>query len=390
MRNAFMPARTVVGLLSCMLLLLSARAQPQPVKFKKHIIHQDFISEGVAVADVNNDGQTDVLAGPYWFEAPDWKAHEITAPGKYDYTSEWSDSFVNFAADLNNDGWTDLVVFDFPGTGVYWFQNPGNSEAHWPQYLIDSTARNESPTMADVDNDGNPDLVFGTGNDQLTWFRPSAKGPDKIAWDRIAISTEKAPGGSTFSHGLGFGDMDLDGKADIFTTGGWWKAPDSFDRSPWVFQEVNLGQPCSQMYLYDLDLDGDQDVISASAHNYGIWWHRQSGTDHAAFTEHLIDSSFSQTHGLALEDLNGDGLPDLITGKRFFAHNGKDPGGHEPAVLYWFELQRDGQNNPYWIPHLIDDQSGVGLQLVVEDINGDGKKDIVIANKKGVMFFESY
>jgi len=380
----------------CMLLLLlmlgpndNVWAQ-QPVKFRKHVIHWDFISEGVAVADVNNDGLTDILAGPYWFEAPDWKSHQITKPGKYDYTKEWSDSFLNFAADLNNDGWTDQIVFDFPGTEVRWFQNPGNSDVHWPQFLIDSTARNESPMMVDVDGDSNPDLVFGTGNDQITWFRPSPDGPQKIAWNRIAVSTEKAPGGSTFSHGMGFGDMDLDGKADIFTTGGWWKAPDDFDKSPWVYRELNLGQPCSQMYLYDLDLDGDQDVISASAHDYGIWWHRQSGTTgHPAFTEQLIDSSFSQTHGLALEDLNNDGLPDLITGKRFFAHNGKDPGGHEPAVLYWFELKRDEQNNPFWIPHLIDDQSGVGLQLIVQDINGDQKKDIVIANKKGVILFES-
>jgi hypothetical protein len=232
--------------------------------------------------------------------------------------------------------------------------------------------------------------VFGTGNDQITWFRPAPDGPDEVVWNRTAISEEKAPGGSTFSHGLGFGDMDLDGKADIFSTGGWWKAPDVLDNSPWIFQEVNLGQPCSQMYLYDLDLDGDQDVISASAHNYGIWWHQQSGTGQLTFTEHLIDSSFSQTHGLALEDINDDGLPDLITGKRYFAHNGKDPGGHEPAVLYWYELTRDGQNNPVWIRHLIDDQSGVGLQVVVQDIIGDNKKDILIANKKGVILFESY
>jgi hypothetical protein len=381
--------RSACILFSCKLLLLSASAQQQPA-FKKHIIHSDFISEGVAVADVNRDGLTDILAGPYWFEAPDWKLHQITTPGKYDYTKEWSDSFLNFAADLDADGWTDLIVFDFPGTTVHWFKNPGGSDMHWPQYLIDSTARNESPMMADVDRDGNPDLVFGTGNDQITWFRPAPDGPDEVVWNRTAVSEEKAPGGSTFSHGLGFGDMDLDGKADIFTTGGWWKAPDVLDNSPWIFQEVNLGQPCSQMYLYDLDLDGDQDVISASAHNYGIWWHQQSGTGQLTFTEHLIDSSFSQTHGLALEDINDDGLPDLITGKRYFAHNGKDPGGHEPAMLYWYELTRDGQNNPVWIRHLIDDQSGVGLQVVVQDIIGDNKKDILIANKKGVILFESY
>lgn len=377
-------------LFPCMLLLfvMSASAQHKP-RFKKHLIHSEFISEGVAVADVNKDGLLDILSGPYWFEAPDWKLHQITTPGTYDYTKEWSDSFLNFATDIDRDGWADLVVFDFPGTGVYWFRNPGTNSGDWPRYQIDSTARNESPMMVDVDGDGSQDLVFGTGNDQLTWFKPEVTGPGKVSWKRIAISDEKAPGGSTFSHGLGFGDMDQDGRNDVFTTGGWWKAPGDFATSPWKFHTADLGYPCSQMYLYDLDLDGDQDVISASAHNYGIWWHQQAfgQTD---FARHLIDSTFSQTHGVALEDLNDDGLPDMITGKRFFAHNGKDPGGLEPAVLYWFELKRDEQNNPEWIPHLIDDQSGVGLQVVVQDIIGDDKKDILIANKKGVILFESY
>jgi hypothetical protein len=89
-----------------------------------------------------------------------------------------------------------------------------------------------------------------------------------------------------------------------------------------------------------------------------------------------------------LEDVNKDGLPDLITGKRFFAHQGHGPGGMEPAVLYWFELLKDGKNKPVWVRHLIDDTSGVGIQFVTEDMNKDGLLDIVIGNKNGVFYFE--
>ena len=91
-----------------------------------------------------------------------------------------------------------------------------------------------------------------------------------------------------------------------------------------------------------------------------------------------------------MKDLNGDNVPDLITGKRFFAHNGKDPGGKQPAVLFWYELKHREDRTPYWVPHFIDHDSGVGLQLVVQDMNGDHREDIVIANKKGVFLFESY
>ncbi len=371
------------------LILISTGVVGQPqstVRFKKHIIHQEFISEGVAVADVNNDGLSDILAGPCWFEAPDWEMHQISKPVKFDYTKEWSDSFLNFATDINEDGWVDLIVFDFPGTEVHWFENPQESDGFWTKHLIDSTARNESPMLVDIDHDTRADLVFGTGKDQLTWFEPV--GRSNITWERRAISLEKAKGASTFSHGLGFGDLNKDGKHDIITTNGWWTSHTDLSTAPWTYHPVDLGEPCSQMYVYDLDLDGDHDVVSASAHDYGIWWHEQ--TDPGIFKTILIDSTFSQTHGLVMKDLNGDNLPDLITGKRFFAHNGKDPGGKEPAVLYWYELKHDEDRKPFWMPHLIDDNSGVGLQLVVQDLDGDNHKDIVIANKKGVFLFESY
>lgn len=87
-----------------------------------------------------------------------------------------------------------------------------------------------------------------------------------------------------------------------------------------------------------------------------------------------------------MADINGDGYPDLITGKRYFAHNEKDPGALDPAVLYWFEFKAG--KTPSWTPHLIDNDSGVGLQVVVKDMNRDGLPDIVICNKKGLFFFE--
>ena len=139
------------------------------------------------------------------------------------------------------------------------------------------------------------------------------------------------------------------------------------------------------MHVFDFDGDGDADVLSSAAHKLGMWWHEQTKE---GWQTHEISKDFSQTHALVHVDLNGDNLPDFVTGKRYWAHgpNGDvNPG--DPAVLYWFELSRkDGK--PVWTPHKIDDDSGVGTQFQVTDVTGDGKLDIAIANKKGVFLFE--
>jgi hypothetical protein len=182
--------------------------------------------------------------------------------------------------------------------------------------------------------------------------------------------------------------MNRDGREDVIITKGWWEAPKDVRQPEWIFHEANLGQAAAQMYAYDFDADGDQDVVSSSAHGLGIWWHEQVKDEQrgAKWVTHLISNAFTQTHGLALTDINKDGFPDLVTGMRYFAHMGRDPGELKPPVLYWFEFKQGAK--PTWVPHLIDDASGVGVEVLVKDITGDGLKDIVVANKKGVFVFK--
>lgn len=357
------------------------------ISFKKHILLEDFIAEGVAVGDVDRDGQIDVMSGAYWFKAPHWEKHEIETPRKFEYDKGYSNAFMSQGMDVNGDGWVDFVRIGFPGQEVQWFENPKNKEGHWKAHLIHPTLGNESAGFFDIDGDGRLDILGSNSpTGEMMWFK--APDPKKgLEWKKYAISAEKSPGTNHFSHGLGMGDINKDGRMDVIIKEGWWEAPKDVTQANWTFHPAAFGEASAQMYADDLDGDGDQDVISSSAHQLGIWWHEQSVEGgKSVWTTHLISDEYTQTHGLVHIDINGDGNLDLVTGKRYFAHMGSDPGEYDAAVLYWYEFQPG--ENPSWIPHQIDDNSGVGVHLVVEDITGDGLLDVIISNKKGVFVFE--
>ena len=361
--------------------------QPGSVVFKKHIISNTFISEGAAVGDVNNDGNTDILAGNYWFEAPSWKQHLIHAD-TLNPVPGYSTTFLNFCMDVNNDGRVDLIRFDQPGGICAWYENPKDENTIWKMHIILKSAGIETPAFADVDNDGRMDLIC---NDTLTkeviWLK-SPVGKNDTTWQRFIISSDKQRATNRYTHGLGWGDVNKDGRNDVIIKCGWWQCPIDAKTNNWQFHPADFGEDCANMFVLDVDEDGDQDIISSSAHDYGIWWYEQQKDDkgNTTWTKHIISELFSESHSLALADIDGDGYPDLITGKRYFAHNGGDPGAYEPSVLYWFQFKPG--KNPQWVPHLVDNNSGIGNSFIVTDINKDQLPDIVISNKKGVFFFE--
>jgi hypothetical protein len=422
--------RSRVPLLAAILLVAlvsSASAEPK-ITWKKTVLDTKFRSEGVAVADVNKDGKIDVLNGEYWYAAPDWKPREMQ-PFKDHGTGlgNYSRSFACWTDDFNADGYPDLIVIDFPGAPCYWMENPKGGDGHWKKHEIWHSACNETPLYVDLFGTGKRVLLMayqkkGTRFDgmdgQMAYFTP---GKDPTAtWEMHPISEPSVvpgfaprkdkdgkpvvdkkgnavvgpvpgtgktiPGTQRFSHGLGVGDVNGDGRLDVLCTGGWWEQPTKAGGEPWSFHPANLGEACADMFAHDMDGDGKADVLSSSAHKFGIWWHQQrAGSPHPTFLKQdLFPKLVSETHAMHFVDIDGDGQKDLVTGKRWWSHGRSEPGSDWAAMIYWFKATKSGDGQTKFTPVEIDNDSGIGTQFVVDDVNGDKLLDVVVSNKKGV------
>ncbi len=372
-------------------------------------------AESMGVADFNQDGKLDVVSAESWYEAPGWAKHAIRP---IPVASGYIDSFSDLPLDVDEDGFTDVIQIGYFARRIVWMKNPGRSGGPWTENLIEAVGPTEFAFLVDLDNDGRARELLpqftGAANGQLCWY-----GLKDGKWTRHVVDPVGYHG-----HGIGAGDVNGDKRNDILTPAGWFEAPaDIMAVANWTFHETDwkrkaipapapgqatptqpapvvvpaAGAAPAQardaewgfMYVLDLNGDGRNDVLTSSAHSYGLCWFEQKAD--GTWTQHIIDHSWSHLHATVLADVNGDGQPDLVTGKRFQARNRPAPGDDDPLGLYWYEFTRGAGGAVTWTRHTIDygSKAGGGLQMAVRDIDGDGDMDVLSAGKTGLFLAEN-
>ncbi len=352
--------------------------------FDRVPIGHNSIYEAASVFDVNNDGHKDIFCGEYWYEGPDFKkSHKV-----YDimYLDTYYDDFSNYPMDVNGDGYIDVVTGGYFGCTFQWRENPKGGPGPWTTHDVAKTGNIERNIFFDMDGDGIVEVMPVTKPVHIFKLKCDAQGKGTGEFEQFTVETD---GGS--GHGAGAGDVNGDGHPDLIFSGGWLEAPaNTWDMKAWKWHpEFNLGTASVPILVYDVNQDGKNDLIVGEAHNYGLYWMEQ-GTDAKGtrtWTKHDIETNRSQFHDLQLHDIDNDGQPELVTGKRFWAHNGHDPGDRDPLGVYYYKINKGAFERTTIDYGPAATNSGVGIYFWVEDVNGDGLKDIVAPGKQGLYLF---
>ena len=384
-------------------------------RFRAQQISDFYYSFGASASDFNNDGVTDIVAGPHIYFGPTYttsrEVYLVTTVNPS--TTFASDAWMQYSGDFTGDGWADVLNASFSGAnaGATLYVNPKGEARRWDSYRVTTSQQTEVAVLENVDGDSKPELVYGAQG-AMHYAKPDPANPTG-PW---IVRTVSEPGYTT-AHGVGVGDINGDGRQDILNAYGWWEQPATASATAsatgaWTYHAQAFGRSIGRasaggsiMAVYDVNGDKLNDVVtSLAAHGWGLAWYEQKRDASGAisFAQHMIMDdhntannaggvAFSQVHGTTVADVDGDGIKDFIAGKRYWSHQDTqiDPDPYGPPVVYWYRTVRNPKapGGAEFVPDLIHNQSGVGSDAFAADINKDGRMDVLTSTKFGTFVF---
>jgi hypothetical protein len=347
----------------------------------------DGAYESAGVFDVDNDGVLDIVCGAHWYRGPNWTKHPVCEVSKH---GEYYDDFSTIAMDVNGDGYLDVITGGWWGCALRWLENPkGDPRATWNSHVIDSCGNIETTRAWDVDGDGELEICPNTPGAPLVFYKlvRDQKGKPTGAFKKFRVSPE----GQGSGHGLGFGDVTGSGRGCFVVHNGFWEPGRNALTDPWTFhQEFEFGSASVPILVVDVNGDGVNELVVGQAHGYGLDYYTQRlAGGRRVWTKHPVDPYFSQYHEMHWVDVDGDGKNELVTGNRYRAHCGNEPGETDVVGVYIFKWNGESFTKQVVDHGTVPHASGTGIFMQVVDIDRNGRLDIVAPGKDGLYLFKN-
>lgn len=335
----------------------------------EHTVHNIFSWPSIHAADVDGDGDMDVIgAAPRssdicWWEntnshGTSWTMHMLD--GHFDGANSV------YTADVDGDGDLDVLGTAEDADDIAWWENTLDVGTAWTKHIVDGNFQDaECVYAADVDGDGDTDVLGGgKGIGEIAWWEN--KDDEGTSWTEHTVD-----GSFWYPSSVRAADVDRDGDMDIlgasymFNNITWWENTNS-DGTTWSAHTVEgsfIGAWC--VYVADVDLDGDVDILGAAQLGDDItWWENMDGTG-TAWSEHTIDGNFDGASCAYAADMDGDGDLDVI-GAAVLAND-----------VTWWENKTIHRSATFPAEHTIDGNFDSALSVYAADVDGDGDLDVL-------------